>query len=261
MAAIDQFSTVEIPWRPGSKVPVRPMSLRDERMLLADSDDRFALSSLVDRCIDWERAENFSKARDFGQPEMNYLLAKIRLMTYGDEIILSGIECPVCKHKNINHLVYISQLKLLPAKLPLYLTLAKPLPDGRERLKVSKYSIDRQKQISKEIKDHPNDNQLDLQSLTNELSKISLFPELELDEARTLAYEGHLGMMDIHKAIKILRDNQYGYEPTMKMRCHSKKCTVEGGAEIEFEFEVGGPGLLVPSFNVLGSDLEETGDI
>ena len=48
MAAIDQYSAVEIPWRPGSKVPIRPMSLRDERMLLADADERFALASLAD---------------------------------------------------------------------------------------------------------------------------------------------------------------------------------------------------------------------
>jgi hypothetical protein len=143
----------------------------------------------------------------------------------------------------------------------MYITLSKALPDGRDKLRVSKYSIDRQREIAKLIKTHPSDSKSDLTSLQNELVKLSVFPDLELDEARTLAYEGQLSMMDIHKALHLLKSNPYGINPEMTMTCHNKNCKKEGGEVIKFAFDIGGPGLLVPSFNYDGGDTEQAEDV
>lgn len=247
MSAKDIQNIVSIPWIPGSKLKVRPMSLADERKLLTNTDEIHAYTELITSCV--EPIEGFIWDRDYSFKERDYLLAQIRMVTYGDDMLLSGYKCPHCGFVNSNHLVNISKYEILPQKEKVIYTFERSeLPIEESRISYVPFSrLDKIRDMIKE----ENLNEDDAIQRELEYSSLAVFLDLDLKEAIKLANEGKLSLYDIRKALHLLNDEKaYGYDYASKMVCHHKDCE----KEFDIELAVICPGMLVPYFPVSRRD-------
>lgn len=254
MSAKDIASIVSIPWIPGSKLKIRPMSMADERKLLSNLDEIYAYSELVQNCV--EPLEGFIWDRDYTFKERDYLLSQIRMLTYGDEMILSGYKCPHCGFINSNHLVHISKYNVLPQQDKVIYTFESSevgIPESR----ISYLTYKRLDQIKELIKKEDLDGD---KAIHRELeySSLGIFLDIEIDKVMELADSGKLSLHDIRKAIHLLEsDNAYGYDYRSTMTCHHKDCE----KEFNIELAVICPGMLVPYFPNSGGTPTEDGTI
>lgn len=241
MSAKDIQSIIEIPWIPGSKLKVRPMSLADERRLLTNMDEIHAYTELIQNCV--EALEGFIWDRDYTFKERDFLLAKIRMVTYGDEMILSGYKCPHCGFVNSNHLVNISKYNLLP-QLEKVMYKFDRSEVGIEESRISYLPFSRLDKIREIVKEEGLEGDDAIQREL-ELTSIAIFLDLDIKEASKLADEGKLSLYDIRRASHLLNDEKaYGYDYASKMVCHHKDCE----KEFDIELAVICPGMLVPYF-------------
>lgn len=242
MSAKDLQTTIEIPWLPGSKLTIRPMTLSDERMLLSNGSEGEAYAKLVKSCV--TETENFDWKTDYSLIEHAYLLSKIRQITYGDEMVLSGYECPHCKHKNSNHLVNLSEYKIYPNLEPMYYTLEKS-PLGDKKWRIAHPTLGRIEEMNNRYKEMKNDKKLSEDEIMGkflQLQLISIFPGVSLECLEKWSDSGELSAYDIKKANHMLNNNPYGYDYRSTMKCH--KC----GQEMDISLHVLGSGFLVPYF-------------
>lgn len=130
--AIDQI--VELPSRGigypegMGKVTIRNMTFEDEKMLSESTPDQDVVNLLLTRCVD-----NLDPDMLYS-PDKIYLLYKIRELSYGSSVKLSG-NCSNCKEEN--HLdIDLSQLPVTTASDDFTDTRTVSLPDLGKKIKI-----------------------------------------------------------------------------------------------------------------------------
>lgn len=245
MSAKDTETIIEVPWLPGSKIKIRPMSIKEERKLLTNTDEEYSYNQLVEELC--EPVARFTWEKDFGRPERDFLLAQIRVITYGPEMILSGYKCPECGHVNKNHVVNLSEFKIHPFKERAFYTFEKSDLDI-EKSRIGLIPQARQKLIKDLVEESDLEGEY-LALYEMELARVSVFLDIDLKEAHELATRGELSLYDIQKANHLLMtEYRYGYTNLDKMICHNKECE----KEFEIQTPVLAPGWLVPYFGNSG---------
>lgn len=248
MSAKDLAVDIKIPWLPGSSLRIRPMTLADERKLLASPSDLESYKKLVKDCV--LDSENFDWDKDYSSMEHAYILAQLRIITYGGEMAISGYKCPHCGFVNSNHLVNLSEYKLYPQMDKIYINLDKSdigsdqVRIGHPPLKVLKEIEERQDRMAKK-KDDKGEllyTEDEVMASFLEMQMLAIFIDYSLDELLELAHAGKLSVYDIKKANHYLVNHPYGYDYHSSMNCH--KCK----EEFEISLAVLGRGFLVPYF-------------
>lgn len=242
MSAKNQIVTIEVPWRPGSKIRIRPMSIADERAMLSDSDESYSYYNMAMRCI--IDTEGLDMEKDFGRSELDLVLINMRIITYGEDMILSGYKCPHCNHVNKNHKVSLNEYRILEGGVPELELKRSSMPDNATHIRVQQVSVSRQREIDDKIveisKSKSEKGKLDTWLLT--YMKLAIFPDYDLDVLVDLADNGDLSLLDIARAQQLLLNSPYGFDYNDKMICHQPECKKEFDI-IKF---VPGPGLFVP---------------
>lgn len=243
MSAKDLQTVIEIPWIPGSTITIRPMTLADERKLISNSKEMKAYRNLIKDCV--IDSKNFDWSRDYSMMEHAYLLAKIRQITYGDELAISGYKCPKCEHNNQNHLVYISQIPTHEVKTSPLLYKMERSPSLEEYQVISHPSLEKVDKIQDIIQGMRNDNKSEDEIMAKflELQLLSVFRNIDLEKAQEYSESGEISPYDVKKANKLLELNPYGLNLKSKMKCH--KC----GTEFPITIHILGSGFLVPYFD------------
>lgn len=248
MSAKDLAVDINIPWLKGSRVKLRPMTLEDERKLLASSNEISSYKNLLKDCI--LESENFDWDKDYSPIEHAYLLAQLRIITYGGDMLLSGYKCPHCGFKNSNHKVNLSEYKLYPNQDKIYIDLVKSdienkkVRIGHPPIKVQEEIERRQTARAQEKKEDgtPLYTDDELMTFFLEMQMVAIFLDFSLDNLLEKAHSGELSMYDIKRANHILASNPYGYDYDSKMVCH--KCH----EEFDISLAVIGKGFLIPYF-------------
>lgn len=279
MAAFDLKIKIEIPWYIGSEIQIRPMTIKDERMLLASEDTAFAYEELIKRCC--KVISNFNIEKDLSIVEKEYILSKIRSITYGGDMRMSGFTCPHCKAPNNDVKINTDKLENYDQSGYIYLDLSeksnitsdnldlKHLPKGQvvtklrigqaplSKVKIIKNKIiEKIKQLEKENSSNESnkndkkneltkENKLEIDALYIELMQLAIFIDIPLEKAVKLAEEGNLFALDIKKAMNILTTTKYGINFNTKITC--KDCKKE--FEVDLHSVVAGDGFLVPCFD------------
>lgn len=279
MSATDIVEKVEIPWLPGSLMTVRSLSIKDERYLLGCADHKRAYEDIIRRCVTVE--SGFEWDKDYSSRERDYLLAKIRILTYGGEMLLSGYECPHCGHKNSNHLVNLVDYELYPLRERLYIDLTKSMLPVK-RVRVAGVPLSRVDEIIAKVTEYEKEllekdpmlahkkKEPELKALSNayflELTQLGVFVDYTLDELIDFVDKGYLHPYDVKKASHMILENPYGFNYDSTMVCHFKKemtRQVDGktetyikecGKEFNISLNVVGSGFLVPYFGDSGGN-------
>ena len=248
--SVEQFWVeVSIPWLPKSKMKIRPLTLKDERKMLANPNESKAYEELIDDCV--QIIEGFDKQKELSAVEVAWLLCQIRLITYGEDAVYSGIKCPSCGHVNNNHMIDLTKIKLHENKDYLYIVPKKSKfkdNDGNvvEKVRIAYPSVSRMNAINESVKGKSEE-----ESNADIYYKLLLavFIDYTDEELDAMVESGDLNILDAKYANQMLAAKPYGFDYSDKMKCH--KCK----GEFDYEIPVIGDGFLVPYFaDIPGSE-------
>lgn len=247
MAANNIETLITIPWLPESQILIRPMSIQDERKLLANMNDEYAYDCLVKDCCKVIKGFDFDV--DYSATEREYLISKIRTITYGNTLLLGNLKCPHCGFNNKNHKVDLMAIPIHEFKDKIYYTLSDKSnildKDGNriEKVRLGYAPCTKTQQIQ-ELMDKESDESVKF-GIIGTYIQLAIFLDFSLEEANKLAESGELSLFDIKQALNIVTKTKYGLDLNTSMICHNKECK----KEFDFELKILGPGLLVPCFD------------
>lgn len=244
MSSKDYKVEIELPWRK-VKVKVRPLSLRDETRLVANAGNmREAYLDMIKEVC--EPMEGF-KLEDITLADLDYLITQIRLITYGNELILSGIKCPHCGFKNSNVKFDITTIPHHPNDYINLMRLEKS-DIGFESIKVAAPSLKRLNEITEMVKPEPNESEESLLTRHLMLLQLSVFIDYDMKELIDMADDGRLALYDIKKANNLLKLNPIGLDKVIEVICHHRDCK----KTFDFTLDILSVGLMSP-FNDLSN--------
>jgi hypothetical protein len=222
----------------GSALPsveLRSMTARDEMKRLAPSNSQFkTLAEIIEGCM----IEKYPvKVYDLALGDYEYLLHRLRIVTYGDEYKMT-LRCPYCG-EYIDAVAHLEQLQLKEFDMQEFEKVRTiTLPRGGQVVTLNFQTprmLDENDIKVKDLKRRFKEAEVDFSTLTTLTSAIDTVDGMHLDSIQLENFVNRLPALDMTKilnAIEVL-NNQIGLDNSIIVDC--QKC----GGEVPTSFRFG----------------------
>ena len=209
---------------------IRSMTTEEEMKRLGHTDSPFKmLSEIIDDC---SLDKIGISAYDLCESDYQYLLYKLRTVTYGSEYPIVAI-CPVCGAKN-DLTINLDTLKVTEydEELSKYLNIVLPVSKKRIKLRVrTPRLLDWVTRKAEEINEKTNsDKREESAFLFNIISLIEKVDDEVLDEFKLEAFVRKLPAGDSNYILQCANKINFGLDTSVKCKC--KKCKTDWVSQI-----------------------------
>ena len=218
-----------------AQVELRSMTARDEMKRLAPSNSQFkTLAEIIEGCM----IEKYPvKVYDMALGDYEYLLHRLRIVTYGDEYKMT-LRCPYCG-EYIDAVAHLEQLRLKEFdmhKFEAARTLI--LPRGGQTVTINYQTprmLDENDIKVKDLKRRFKDAEIDFNTLTTLTSAIDTVDGMHLDSVQIENFVNRLPALDMTKILNAIEalNNEIGIDNSIIVDC--EKC----GGEVPTSFRFG----------------------
>lgn len=218
-----------------SQVELRSMTARDEMKRLAPSNSQFkVLADIIEGCM----IEKFPvHVYDMALGDYEYLLHRLRIVTYGDEYKMS-LRCPYCG-EYIDAVAHLEQLQLKEFDLEAFKeasTITLPRSGSIVTLNYQTPRILDANDIKvKDMKRRFKDAEVDFGLMTTLISAIDTVDGIHLDEIKAERFVNNLPALDMNKILNAIEtlNKLVGLDNSIIVDCN--KC----GGEVPTSFRFG----------------------
>lgn len=211
---------------------LRSMTTEEEMKRLGHSDSPFKmLSEIIDDC---SLNEIGLSAYDLCESDYQYLLYRLRIVTYGSEYPVTTI-CPVCGTKN-DQTINLDKLKIneYDEELGKYLEIDLPVTKKHLKLRVrTPRLLDWVTRKTNEFAEKTKSDKVEGSAfLFNIISLIEKVDDEVLDEFKLEAFVRKLPAGDSNYILQCANKLNFGLETSIECKCNNPKCKANYRAQI-----------------------------
>lgn len=218
-----------------SQVELRSMTARDEMKRLAPSKSQFkTLAEIIEGCM----IEKYPvKVYDMALGDYEYLLHRLRIVTYGDEYKMT-LRCPYCG-EYIDAVAHLEQLNIKEFDMQEFeAARSLILPRGGQTVTINYQTprmLDENDIKVKDMKRRFKDADVDFNTLTTLTSAIDTVDGIHLDSVQLENFVNRLSALDMAKILNAIETLNAGIGIDNSLVVDCEKC----GGEVPTSFRFG----------------------